>query len=152
MATPSSDSGTSGVGDGELDRVGQLFDLVTYVALMLAVFGGVSGLSAVAVGGRFTPGVKFGLFVFGWLAFFFGTMKLRPKAAWKSDDEGLLELSEDTDVRESDFQRLVQWLPPARFRQVPPDRRLPTGYRMFLAAVCMMAVSIVLEQFFGVGP
>lgn len=160
MATPSSNSGTSGVDEIELDRVGQLLDLVTYVALMVVVFGGVSAVATLAVGGRAAPGVKFGLFVWGWLAFLVGTLMLRPQSAWRDDDddglaavegEGLLD-HDDEEVEESDFQRFVQQLPPARFRPVPPQARLPTGARIFVASLCMLAVSLVLEQAFGVGP
>lgn len=154
MSSPSSDSGRSGVADVEPDRVAQLFDLVTYVGILLAAFVAVSALGALAFGSPVAPGVKFGLFVFGWLALFAGTMMLRPKSAWKDDDDDdLLAFGGDTsDDPESSFQRFVQQVPPASLRPLPPSARLPTGARVFLAAVVTLLVSLAMEQVFGVGP
>ena len=153
MSVPSSDSGQSGVADVEPDRVAQLFDLVTYVAVLLAVFVVLSALGALAFGSPVAPGVKFGLFVFGWLALFAGTVMLRPSAAWKDDDDGLLAFGEEaSDDPETKFQRFVQQVPPARLRPLPPSARLPTGARVFLTAVVTLLVSLAMEQVFGVGP
>jgi hypothetical protein len=155
MSTPSSgSSGQSGVADVETDRVGQLFDLVSYVVVLVALFVAVSAVGALAVGSPVAPGVKFGLFVFGWLALFAGTMMLRPTSAWKDDDEnGLLAFGEDASGDpETGFQRVVQRVPPARFRQLPPSGRLPTGARVFVGALAMLLVSLAMEQVFGVGP
>jgi hypothetical protein len=134
----------------EEDRVGQVFDLVSYIALMLGLFGGASAVGALVLGSPVGTGVKYGLFIFGWLALLFGTLKLRPKSAWKDDDDGLMAFGEDDGGMESDFQRWVQQLPPARFRQVPPNARLSTGARMLIASVCMLAVSFLLERALGV--
>lgn len=152
MSAPSSNSGQSGVADVDPDRVAQLFDLVTYVAVLVGAFAAVSALAALAFGSPVAPGVKFGLFVFGWLALFAGTMMLRPKSAWKDDDDGLLAFGEDSSADpETGFQRFVQRVPPARFRPLPPAGRLPTGARVFLASVVMLLVSLAMEQVFGVG-
>jgi hypothetical protein len=149
-AEPSSSGpGTSGVADVEPDRVAQVFDLVSYVALMLGLFGGASAVVSLALGASVDTGVKYGLFIFGWVALLFGTLKLRPKSAWKSDDDGLLSMADEGGM-ESDFQRWVQQVPPARFRQVPPGGRLSTGTRLFIASVCMLAVSFLLERALGV--
>lgn len=147
----SSGSGTSGAEDVEPDRVAQVFDLLSYVALMFAVFGGVSAVASPLFGSSVPTGVKYGLFIFGWLALIAGTVKLRPKSAWRDGDDGLLELTDDDGGMESDFQRWVQQVPPARFRQLPPNVRLSTGTRMLVAAVCMLAVSLLMEQALGVG-
>jgi hypothetical protein len=153
MSVPSSDSGQSGVADVDPDRVAQLFDLVTYVAVLVATFAAVSALAALAVGSPVAPAVKFGLFAFGWLTLFAGTMMLRPKSAWKDDDgDGLLAFGEDaSEDPDTGFQRFVQRVPPARFRPLPPAGRLPTGARVFLAAVVTLLVSLAMEQVFGVG-
>jgi len=154
MSAPSSDSGRSGVADVETDRVAQLFDLVTYVVVLVAVFVALSALGALATDSPVAPGVKLGLFVFGWLSLFAGTMMLRPTSAWKSDDDdGLLAFSGETsDDPETKFQGFVQQLPPASLRPLPPSGRLPTGARVFLGAVVTLLVSLALEQVFGVGP
>jgi hypothetical protein len=153
MSTPSSGSGRSGVTDVETDRVAQLFDLVTYVVVLLAAFVAVSALGALAVGGPVAPGVKYGLFVLGWLALFAGTMMLRPTAAWKDDDDdGLLAFGEESsDDPETRFQAVVQGLPPASLRPLPPSGRLPTGARVSLGALAALLVSLAMEQLFGVG-
>ena len=152
---PRGPSGQSGTGETDPDVVAQLFDAVSYAAATTFVFGVVSGTVAVAIGGRFAPGVKYGLFVFGWIALGYGTLMLWPQAAWKDDDEEgrTVDLFDRAGGKpDTRFQRLVQAIPPARFRQIPDRERLSTGARVFVAAVVMLGTSIVLEQFFGVGP
>ncbi|WP_336035886.1 DUF7555 family protein [Halobacterium yunchengense] len=147
-------SGESGATDEDPDRVGQALDAVTYAAATTVAFGVLSGVTSVAVGGRFAPGVKYGLFVFGWLAFGYGTLLLWPQAPYKDDDDGgpFELLDAGSGPPDTAFQRLVQRLPPARFRPVPHSMRLPTGARVFAAAVAMMAASFLLETALGVGP
>lgn len=152
---PPSPSGTSGVPESDPDKVGQLFDAVSYAVATTVVFSAVSAVLAVATGSSPAPGVKYGLFVFGWLAFGYGTVMLWPKAAWKEQkDSQVFDVLLETPSKQPDtkFQRLVQRLPPARFRQIPDHERLSTGARVFVAAVVMLATSIVLEQAFGIGP
>lgn len=154
MSAPSSGSGQSGVADVDPDRVAQLFDLVSYVVVLVATFVVVSALAGLATGGSVAPSVKFGLFVLGWLTLFAGTMMLRPTSAWKdNNDSGLLAFGEPAaDDPETKFQHLVQRVPPARFRPLPPSGRLPTGARVLLGAVVTLLVSLAMEQLFGVGP
>ncbi|GAA0287631.1 DUF7555 family protein [Halobacterium noricense] len=141
---------TSGVPDAPTDRLGQLLDAVAYAVWLTAAFAVVSGVLALLVGGQVAPGVKYGLFVFGWLAFGYGTFKLLPSRPWKDDDErGPFETAAGEDTQ---FQALVQRLPPARFRPVPVVHRLPTGVRVFLASLVMLGTSLALEQLFGIGP
>lgn len=150
--TDPSPSGVSGVPDAPPDRVGQAFDLVTYVLALTAAFAAVSAAGALALGARVAPGVKYGFFVLGWLAFGYGTLLLLPSRPWKDSDDESVFGAPDEDRGDSAFQRAVQWLPPARFRPLEPDRRLPTGLRIFVASVVVLATSFVLEQAFGVGP
>ena len=153
---PRGPPGQSSVDETSPDVVAQLFDAVSYAAATTFVFGVISGIVAAAIGGQFAPGAKYGLFVFGWVALGYGTLILWPQAAWKDDDddEGRTVDLFDRAAGKPDtrFQRLVQSVPPARFRQIPHRERLSTGARVFVAAVVMLATSIVLEQFFGVGP
>lgn len=144
--------GPSGVGDP--DVVAQLFDAVSYAVATTAVFSVASGVLAVVTGWRFAPGVKYGLFVFGWIAMGYGTLLLWPDSPQSDDEEGrTVDLFDRAggppDTR---FQRLVQRLPPARFRQIPHRKRLSTGARVVVAAVAMLGISLVLELVFGVGP
>lgn len=153
---PTGPSGTSGVSDVSPDRLGQVLDLLTYAVATVLLFAGVSATVGVLVGARPAPSVKYGLFVFGWLALGYGTLLLTPTPPWKDDKEASFKLSDafsnPNEEPDTKFQRFVQALPPARFRQIPHHDRLSTGARMFIAALAMMAVSIVLEQAFGVGP
>jgi hypothetical protein len=155
-AQPSSGgSGASGVSEVEADRVGQLFDLMSYVVLLCAVYGGAAAVVSLAVGVPVAPGVKYGFFVFGWIGLLAGALKLRPRSAWKSDDnQGMLSAftggSGGTSELESDFQQWVQQIPPARFRPLPANARLSTGSRLLVASICMLAVSFLMEQALGV--
>lgn len=142
---------TEPVDGAEPDQVGQLLDLVTYGVATTLLFVTVSAVLATAIGAGVAPGVKYGLFVFGWLAFGYATFLLFPTRAWKDDDGGYDPLGTPSNG-ETGYQSLVQQLPPARFRQVKPEHRLPTGVRMFFASVLIMGTSIVLEQVFGIGP
>ncbi len=141
---------TSGVTGGPPDHVGQLLDAVSYAVWLTVLFSALSAALAVLAGWRPAPGVKYGLFVFGWLAFGFGTFKLLPSRPWKDDEGSVDALGADAD--QTRFQALVQRLPPARFRPVPVADRLPTGARVFVGSLAMLGTSIVLEQVFGIGP
>lgn len=146
-------AGESGVTDAAPDRVGQLFDLVSYVVALAGVYAAVSALGALVLGTAIAPAVKYGFFVLGWLTFGYGTLLLLPSKPWKEQDNAE-ELFGDpgADDGDSEFQTFVQQLPPARFRQLAPHRRLPTGVRVFLAALVVLGSSIVMEAVFGVGP
>lgn len=131
-------------------RSAQVADAVVYGLVMTAVVGGTIGL----VGGLLSVlgfpfgwglvGVKFGLFLIGWLVFGFGTLQLRPRAAWKDDEETV------TAPSETRFQALVQSIPPARLLPLEPGERLSTALRIFLGGVLMLATSFAMEVAFGV--
>ncbi|MFB6268649.1 MAG: hypothetical protein ABEH83_01805 [Halobacterium sp.] len=147
------ETGESGVVAAEPDRVGQLFDLVSYVVAVVGVFTVVSVAGALALGEPLAPSVKYGFFVLGWLTFGYATLLLLPSKPW-NDENNAEEMFADpgTEDGDSEFQVFVQELPPARFRQLEPERRLPTGARLFVAALVVLGASIVLETVFGVGP
>lgn len=144
---------------------GRLFDLLTYAALTTAAFAaaawlvGAAGLAS-ALGTDPVRFVRTTLFVLGWLAFGYGTLTMRPRAAWKTGDSAAgysatesgsapgtgFDLSLSADGRgETRFQRLVQRLPPARFLPVAPDERLPSGVRIFAASLMMLATSLSID-------
>jgi hypothetical protein len=138
--------------ESEPDRLGQVLDLVTYAAANTLVFAAVAGVLGTVAGMELLPGVKYGLFLFGWLAVGYGTLVLRPKAAWRDDGEGLDLFDRSTNEPDTKFQRLVQRLPPARFRQIPDDNRFSTAFRIFFSGVVILVTTIVMEQAFGIGP
>lgn len=142
---------TAGVSDGPPDRVGQLLDVVSYAVWQTVLFSALSAVLAVLSGWRPAPGVKYGLFVFGWLAFGYGTFKMLPSRPWRDSDGGV-DPFETGANEQTKFQELVQRLPPARFRPVPVPNRVPTGARVFIGSLVMLGTSIVLEQAFGIGP
>lgn len=137
--------------DSEPDRLAQVLDLVTYAAATTVVFAAISAALGVAAGMDPLPGVKYGLFIFGWLAVGYGALVLRPAAAWR-DDGGLDLFDRSGGKPDTKFQRLVQRLPPARFRQIPDSDRFSTAFRIFFSGVFIGLVSIVMEQVFGIGP
>lgn len=145
-------SNASTATDSEPDRLGQVLDLVTYAALTTVVFGALSAVLGVAAGMEPLPGVKYGLFIFGWLALGYGAIVLRPKAAWRDGDEEFNLFERSSGKPDTKFQRFVQRLPPARFRQIPDDDRFSDAFRIFFSGIFIMATSIVLEQVFGIGP
>jgi hypothetical protein len=138
-------------GESEPDRLAKVLDLVTYAAATTVVFAAISAVLGVAAGMYPLPGVKYGLFIFGWLAVGYGALMLRPAAAWR-DDDGLDLFNRAGGKPDTKFQRLVQQLPPARFRQIPDSDRFSTAFRIFFSGVFISLVSIVMEQAFGIGP
>jgi len=142
---------TSGVTEGPPDRVGQLLDVASYAVWLTVGFSALSATLAVLSGWRPAPGVKYGLFAFGWLAFGYGTFKLLPSRPWRDSDQRIDPFGAAAD-EQTKFQELVQRLPPGRLRPVPAAERVPTGARVFVASLVMLGTSIVLEQAFGIGP
>lgn len=139
--------------EAETDRRAALYDLVTYAVATTLVFSSVSAVLGSVAGMRPLTGVKYGLFVFGWIALGYGTLLLRPTAAWNGEEQERIALFDrSTGTPDTAFQRFVQRVPPARFRQIPDGERLSTGARIMFSAVVMLLTSIALEQLFGVGP
>lgn len=130
--------------------VGRVLDAVTYATAVTAAVVAVAAAVSFPLGFDWV-GVKYVLFVVGWVAFGYATFTLRPTPPWKRDE--MTEPSEPSigEREESRFQRLAQELPPARFRQLPVDDRLPVGVNMFLASIAILGTSFVMEVVFGVG-
>lgn len=139
--------------EAETDRRAALYDLVTYAVATTLVFSAVSVVLGSIAGMQPLPAVKYGLFVFGWLALGYGTVLLRPTAAWDDEEHERIDFFDRSSGKpDTAFQRFVQRMPPARFRQAPDEARFSTGARIMFGAVVMMVTSIVLEQVFGIGP
>jgi len=126
----------------------KLADAVLYAVVLTAVWSAIFLPVSLLLGGDLV-GVKWGLFVVGFLTLGVGSFKLRPGKQWREDDEGLIADSRG----ESQVQRLVDRLPPFRDRVEPPrnDHRLSDGLKLLLGAVCMLLTSFLLEAVFGVG-
>lgn len=92
-------------------------------------------------------GVKYWLFLVGFLLFGVGTFMLRPTAGWKDDEDGGLDpQSED----ESRFSRATRRALPEGLA-VRRDERWSAGARLFLGSLAVLFTSMLLEFVFGVG-
>lgn len=139
------------------DPIGQLFDIVSYAITLLGLFVVISAVLATLLGTPVASGVKYGLFVFGWATFGYSVYLLYPTSAWKREDPDDVDNTKYDPfgvppAEETKIQSLVQRIPPARFKQIKPIHRLPTGLRMFVAALFVLGTSIILGQVFGIGP
>lgn len=130
----------------------QAADALVYGLVLTAIVGGGVGLIGGVLSVLGFPwgwglvGVKYGLFLFGWLIFGYGTLQLRPRAAWKEAEGGAALTARE----ETRFQAFVQSLPPARFLPLEPGDRLSTALRIFIGSLLMLGTSLVMEFVFGV--
>ena len=135
-------AGVDGAGEDptEVSTPRKLLDALAYaVALSVAVFLAVTAVSF-ALGGGW-GGVKYLLFLLGFLAFGAGAFFLRPTPPWR--DEPLVQRSGRTP-----FERLVRRL--LGDRALAPDQQYPPAARVLIAGVLLLAVSFVMETVFGV--
>lgn len=118
----------------------KLLDTLAYaVALSLLVFLAATAVSF-ALGGGWV-GVKYLLFVLGFLALGAGAFFLRPTPPWR--DEPLVRRTGRTPL-----ERLVRRL--LGDRALDPDQQYPASARVLLAGVLLLAVSFLMEAVFGV--
>lgn len=157
-------------------RALRVLDAAAYAAVASVASLVVSVLGTFPLGAGW-PAVKAWLFIVGWLLVGFGTLKLRPAAAWKRDratldeapdeddswlSDGLLpgagdstspsverDREDDQGERESTLERVVFRLLPERYA-VAPDERFSGGTRLFLAGVTVLTISFAMETVFGV--
>ncbi|WP_135821816.1 DUF7555 family protein [Halostella litorea] len=121
-------------------------DGVVYaVALAAATFAlGVAVSFGVGYG---LVGVKYWLFFAGWILLGYGTLKLRPRKAWKDPpDEGV----DDQGPTESRFEYATRKAVPGGLAVAAVDR-WSAGARLFLGSLFVLAASMALEFAFGVG-
>ena len=118
----------------------RLLDTLAYaVALSLSAF---LATAVVSFGlGAGWGGVKYLLFVLGFLAFGVGAFLLRPTPPWR--DESIVQRTGQTP-----FERAVRRL--LGNYALAPDQQFPAGARVFVAGLLMLAVSFVMESVFGV--
>ncbi len=87
-------------------------------------------------------GTKRLLFLVGFVLLGYGTLKLRPRSAWKQ--EGAIGASTDSGGEPTGIQRAVSDALPDRW-SLPPDERLPVGAKLFVASVVILATSLTME-------
>lgn len=123
-------------------RGARIVDAVQYaVGLTLLVAGIVLAVSLLV--GRGLWGVKFGLFLVGFLSLGYATVLAWPKSP---ADVG----RETHDREETRLQALFRRGPPAAWYPLPARDRYPDWVRLYLASLTMLALSYSLEAFFGV--
>lgn len=147
---------------GSPNRLHQLVDAVVYALSVTAVASLAALVLAVVLGNDVSAGfVKYTMFI-GLIVLGVGTFKLRPSAAWKkersSEVEGDVEIARtDTDRRgesigqdeRTPFETAVQRVPPLRWYSLPPDQRLSTGAKLFLAGLLVWAASLLTDVVFN---
>lgn len=135
-------AGVDGAGDGSpsVSLARKLLDTLAYaIALSLLVFLATTAVSF-ALGAGW-GGVKYLLFVLGFLAFGAGAFLLRPTPAWR--DEPLVQRTGQTPFERAVRRILGRWA-------LEPDQQFPGGARVFVAGILLLAASFVMESVFGV--
>lgn len=118
-----------------------LLDAVSYAVWLTALVAVASSPVSLLVGAGLN-GVKFGLFIVGFLCLGYAVLLLRRATSLHERAGGLR-----TETR---FERLVGRLPPMRWYAVPVRARHQPGTKLFLASVTMLAVSYVMEAVFDI--
>jgi hypothetical protein len=135
-------AGVDGAGEDRsgVSRLRKLLDALAYaVALSLLTFLAATAVSF-ALGGGW-GGVKYLLFVLGFLGFGAGAFFLRPTPPWR--DEPLVQRGGQTP-----FERLVRRL--LGDHALTPEQQYPASARVLIAGVSLLTVSFVMETVFGV--
>ncbi|WP_411964963.1 hypothetical protein [Haloferax sp. YSMS24] len=131
-------------------RIGiKTIDAVVYAVVLTGVVFVLTALVSAALGGGL-PGAKWLMFFLGFTMLAYASLKLRPKAAWKGGRGGGLFSGDDEPVG---IEKLVgglldSVLPPTL--RPEPNERPSSGVKLFLAAVCILATSFVMEVVFAI--
>jgi hypothetical protein len=128
----------------------QALDAIVYAVVVTAIVGiGSTAISFVLGWGL--VGVKFILFVIGFVLFGAATFKLRPTAPWReengSESSGVSYAGSDND---SPLQRAIYRVLPLDQYELHPKDRLSDGAKLFLASVLMLVISFLMESVFDV--
>jgi len=87
--------------------------------------------------------VKYGLFVVGVLSGLYATFLAWPRSPEALENEG-------ADGDETRVQAFIRRFPPATWYPISPRDRLRNWVRLYLATLCMLTTSFLLETVFGV--
>lgn len=111
----------------------------------------VSGLITVVFGilgyviGDGLIGAKYALFIVGALLFGLGSLAIQPTPTYK--DSKRISLEGPHELR---FEAFIQQLPPIRGHHLPPEHRIDRSTKVFVTSLVVLAVSLVMEFWFGV--
>ncbi|WP_266079197.1 DUF7555 family protein [Haladaptatus caseinilyticus] len=140
-------------------RVRQLLDAFVYAMAVTGVVFVLGVLVSFSLGSDLV-GVKYFLFLIGFLLFGYATFQMLPDPPWdvRKTGDGDVEVVRN-DARgevigsreETRFQTAVQRIPPLSRYSIPPEQRLPSTTKLLIASFAVLATSFVMETVFGVG-
>ncbi|RDZ66185.1 hypothetical protein C5B90_07525 [Haloferax sp. Atlit-12N] len=132
-------------------------DAVVYAVSLTGVVFVVTALVS-TLAGNGLPGAKWLMFFLGFAMFGYASLKVRPKAAWKSGNEngnggsdgGLFSGSDEPVGVEKLVGNALDAVLPPRLRPANSDERPSSGVKLLLASVCILATSYAMEVVFGI--
>ncbi|WP_058827965.1 hypothetical protein [Haloferax sp. Q22] len=132
-------------------------DAVVYAVSLTGVVFVVTALVS-TLAGNGLPGAKWLMFFLGFAMFGYASLKVRPKAAWKSgngngnggSDGGLFSGSDEPVGVEKLVGDALDAVLPPRLRPTNSDERPSSGVKLLLASVCILATSYAMEVVFGI--
>ncbi|POG56948.1 DUF7555 family protein [Haloferax marisrubri] len=132
-------------------------DAVVYAVSLTGVVFVVTALVS-TLAGNGLPGAKWLMFFLGFTMFGYASLKVRPKAAWKSgdgngnggSDGGLFSGSDEPVGVEKLVGDALDAILPPRLRPANSDERPSSGVKLLLASVCILATSYAMEVVFGI--
>lgn len=116
----------------------RVFDAVTY-AVGVTALAVLMLLPLSLLLGTGLRGLKFGLFVIGFLSMGYATFRLRPPRPDKATEAS-------TPRSETDLEARFGRLPGLHGHQLPVEERFSPGAKLFLASLTMLAVSYLMES------
>ncbi|USZ72770.1 DUF7555 family protein [Natronosalvus halobius] len=131
-----------------------VIDTLTYVLVVAAVATVVALAIGIGTGGGFVRG-KFVLFLLGFVLMAYSVVRLWPSSPTTTADESTehsdLQMAVERRTHRTPFQAFVRAVPPLRWvRLPPPDARLSSPLKLFVSSLCVLAVSYLMETWFGV--
>lgn len=90
-------------------------------------------------------GLKFGLFLVGFALFGVSALAIQPKRPNRESKR--IDFSREEPTR---YERLLYEVPPLRGEWLPAKRRVSRNWKLFATSLSLLAVSLALEDVFGV--
>ncbi len=123
-------------------------DTLTYVSVIvtLSIVGAL--VLSIATGGELARANVF-LFITGWGVLAYATFLMWPSSPDDLDDS---TESGQTVAESTKLQSVARELPPARWIDLPqPQHRMPPRQQLFVAAILVLTLSFVAENWLGIG-
>jgi len=132
-------------------RARQVLDVLVYSIAVTALVFLLGAAITLAIGWGWI-GIEVVMFLVGFAGLGYGAFQLRGPARWDVEfqDEGYdVTRPNESDVvgsrEETVFQAAVQRIPPLNWYGLPPRARLPPAAKLFIASLCILLGSILLE-------